>query len=739
MGTSLGYGQGTEYQYFEPPQPSQPMARLRQERLQQLREERMHRQQQRLGDITSMIERGDRKGKSASHHAASPTAVSPQQSPSWGPNASPWMVTPVPPSPLPQPPAQVSPTVSAPAQERSPISVSTTSPSTLRSRAISDGGVSAGGQLQATSTPSQDTGVIQRARIGRAATILMGAFIASRILGLLRTTLFLDVFGADQVSDAFVQAMIIPDLIFNIVAGGALSSAFIPVFTTYMVAEKDEKKAWHLASTALNLAIAVMMCLAFIVMIFAPHLVPLYNLDAPPQKLDLIASLTRIMLFQAIALGAGVIVWSVLNAKQNFLLPAIGTVVYNVGLILGLIPGLFLHVHCDPRLDVGCNPLHNEIIAVYFAAGGVVLGALFQVGVQVPGLVKLGMRYSFSFDWRAPGVIQIARRMAPRILNAGMLSFSVIVDRNLILLLAVVVGQNQTNGLVTQYVQAFTLMMLPLGVFGMAVSTAAFPTLAEHVVKGRFDRLRSTILETVRSILFLSIPSSVGLMMLSLPVIQVLYEHGAFDLNAAESTAVPVALFAIGLSSLAAVEILTRSFYVLGDTKTPVYISVSQFIFKIALSLLMINFFVWLLQALAGFPRHPTEDFVRLEGAWGMGGLAFSTSIAGLVEGGSMLWLLNERIGGLQLRALTLFVGRVLVASLAMAVGLFVTRFLLDTLLVTTTNLSLGLGGTILAFIKLLLEIGIGTVIYLRCAHLLNIEELGPIKRVLDRLKLSWI
>lgn len=708
------------------------MARLRQERLQQLREERMRRRQQRLGDITSMIGLGGKKGQGTPQNAALPASVPQQQSPSWGSNAPPSMIPHAPSSP----PPQMSPRL---AQELSPVRSSTAPPPLAGPRAASgDGAVPLGSQLQPASAPAQDTGMIHRARIGRAAAILTAAFVASRILGLLRTTLFLDVFGADQASDAFVQASIIPDLIFNVVAGGALGSAFIPVFTTYMEAEKDEKKAWHLASTALNLTIAVMTGLAFIVMIFAPYLVPLYNLGAPQQKLDLIASLTRIMLFQAIGLGAGVIVTSVLQARYDFRLNAIGTIMYNVGLILGLLPGLFLHVHCVPRLDPHCSP-NNEITAIYFAAFGVVLGALFQVGVQVPGLVKEGMHYSFSFDWRDSGIVQIARRMGPRIINAAMLSFSVIVDRNLILLLAVVVGQDLTNGLVTQYVQAFLLMMLPLGVFGMAVSTAAFPTLAEHVARGRFDRLRSTILETLRSILFLSIPSSVGLMMLSLPVIQVLFEHGAFDLNAAKSTAVPVALFSIGLSSLAAVEILTRSFYALGDTKTPVYISVAQFIFKIALSLLMINLFVWFVQATAGFPTHPTDDFLRRQGAWGMGGLAFSTSIAGLLEGGIMLWLLHERIGGMQLRTLSLFVGRVLLASLAMAAGLFVTRSLLDTLLVTTTNPSLGLAGTIFALIKLLLEIGVGTFIYLRCARLLRIEELGPVKRVLDRLKLSWI
>jgi putative peptidoglycan lipid II flippase len=137
------------------------------------------------------------------------------------------------------------------------------------------------------------------------------------------------------------------------------------------------------------------------------------------------------------------------------------------------------------------------------------------------------------------------------------------------------------------------LLFLPLGVFGMAVSTAAFPTLAENVARERFDRMRSIILETLRSILFMSIPSSVGLIVLGLPIIQVLLEHGAFSLQDAVLTTYPLTGFAIGLAGLASVEILTRSFYALRDSVTPVIVSVAQFIFKIALSLLLINAAIW--------------------------------------------------------------------------------------------------------------------------------------------------
>ncbi len=692
MGTTLGYNQGNEYQYFNAPQPSQPMEQIRQERLQHLREERMRRQQRRMGpDIT--VAMPFRRGNNP------PVSNPVQNEPVWAPDGQLMQASPV---LAPSMPADVSTIVENGASEN----------------------------IQPAAAAAQDTGMLQRVNIRRASLILTGAFVASRILGLLRTSMFAFVFGTGPTSDAYIQAFLIPDTIFNIVAGGALSSAFIPVFAKYMVGEHDEKTAWRIASSALNLAIVVMSVLALIAIIFAPQLVPLYNPGPGPADpryggylahIALITTLTRIMLLQSIVLGAGVIVNAVLNARQNFLLPAVGTVLYNVGLIAGLLPGIYFAFHGQ----------RNDGVAVLFATWGVVIGALLQVAIQVPGLFKVGMRYTFSFDWRHPGVIQIGRQMIPRIINAAMLSLSTFVDRSLISLL-IVVSVVGVNGLVTQYYQSLQLVLLPLGVFGMAVSTAAFPTLAENVAKGRFDRVRNTILETLRSILFMSIPSSIGLIVLGLPIIQVLLEHGRFSLTDAQSTVVPLAFFAFGLSGLAAVEILTRSFYAMRDSTTPVIVSVGQFIFKIALSLLLIN--------------------VAVFGAkWGMGALAFSTSFAGLVEAIILFWLLHQRVGGLSVRVTALFTGRVILASLAMGLALFITRNVLDfglsliahiPLLIfvdTTRTQSLGLLGTFVALIKLIIEMFVGVIIYIRVARLLGIEELGPIKRVLDRLKLSWI
>lgn len=585
----------------------------------------------------------------------------------------------------------------------------------------------------------QDSGAMQRVQIGRDALILTVAFVASSILGLLRGSLFTAVFGGSSaIFDAYNQAFLVPNLIFTMVAGGALSSAFIPVFKTYITGERDAKTAWHVTSSALNLATALLIVLALLMMIFARQIVPLYNHGVSAGELDLIISLTRIMLLQPIIMGAGVIITAVLNAHQRFLLYALGTVIYNVGIIGGFLIGVALAAaqHLHPGADT------FRTIVVYAATCGVVLGALLQVGIQLPGLARVGMRYTFSFDWRHVGVQKIGKQMVPRIINAAMLNVSTAVDRNLILFLVIVVG-SAVNGLISQYLLAFTLVLLPISIFGGTIATAAYPSLAENVVNGRMDRVRQTIGETLRSILFLSIPSSIGLIVLSVPIIQVLYEHGAFTLDNAQSMAVPLSCFALGLAALASVEMLTRSFYALQDSATPVIVSVAQFIFKIALSLLLLNPAIVLVQA--GMAAMGTSlNTAGLEGAWGMGALALSTSIAGSLEALVLLWLLHQRIGGLQLRSLALFVGRVCLAVFSMTVILLGSRWFLDLVLVTNGNgnQSLRLSGILFALIKLLIELAVGVFVYLKVARFLKImdtEELRPVRRLLLRLRLGWI
>ncbi len=716
MGSSLGYGQGMEYQYFNAPQPSQPLPVLRQTRLQQLRAERMRRQQGGQRDLTSTVQNGQGQWTkqislitqlfSAPLSPPLPPSTPPSQELSWGaPSAMPPEVL--------QGEERIEDKPTRPlAQHR------LTGLLSLPSKQLPAVSVDDNGSLVHKQVPFQDTGSMQKLAMTRATMILTGSFVVGRILGLMRTSLFAYVFGTSLTSDAYLQAFLIPDLIFNVIAGGALSSAFIPVFTHYMVGEKDERTAWRVASSALNLALAIMCVLALLAILLAPWLVPLYNPGVPASELSLIITLTRIMLLQSIIMGGGVIINSVLYARQNFLLPAIGTVLYNVGLIIGLLPGVFLTFL--GRSDAFIT------FSVYAATIGVILGALLQVGVQIPGVRRERMHYTFSFDWRQAGVIQIGRQMLPRILNAAMLYFSTFVDRGLILLLSVGLLAGQQQGLITQYYQALQLVLLPLGIFGMAISTAAFPTMAENVTLGRLDRVRKIIEDTLRSILFMSIPSSIGLMVLGLPIIQVLLQHGAFSLDSASSTAVPLAFFALGLAGLACVEILTRSFYAFRDSKTPVIVSVAQFVLKILLSLLLLQ----IVHAVQWGP------------AWGLGSLAFSTSVAGLVEAAVLLYLLQKKIGMLGLRKLADFALRVLLASLAMGLVLLALRFLLDAIFMTTAAQSLGILGTIFVCLKLALELPAGILVYIWATRQFGIEDFwkqGAVRRVLDRFRLSSI
>lgn len=697
IGSSLGYGQSMEYHTLSMPQPTQSMPRLRQSRLQQLREERMRRQQRRINlDATILRRRKEELG------LPEKKITFPPGTPSGPLGQAPAIPGTPPASPL-APPS--SPLPGAPVQ---PGGVPLTPAGHVNSPAL------VASALQPAAEAAQDTGMIQRVRVARAAFLITGAFMFSSILGLVRTFLFTYVFGATNFSDSYLQAFLIPNLIFTVVSGGALSSAFIPVFTTYAVGRKDEKTAWHVASSALNLSVIIMVTLSALAMLLAPVIVPLYSPGFPPAQLALITTLTRIMLLQAIVLGSGVIISAVLNAKQDFSYTALGTVLYNVGLILGLIPGFFLSFHS--------RSITPADLAVYSATWGVVLGAILQVGVQVPGLFKVRMRYTFSFDWRHPGVIQIGRQMIPRIINAAMLSFSTSVDRFLLAFLTAVATATVVNGLITEYFQAFSILLLPVSIFGSSVSTAAFPTLASYVARARFDRVRSIITETLRGILFLSIPSCIGLIVLALPVIQVLLEHGRYTLQEAQFTAIPLIFFAVGLPGLAAVEILTRAFYALQDSRTPVVISVAQFILKIALSVILINLAVFGVQ-------------------WGMGALALSTSVASTLEALVLFVLLYQRIGGFDLRSLLGFIGRAFLAAAVMGGVLFVVRTGLDRVIDTTTTNTLIISGILKALLKLLIELGIGSLVFLIMARLLKIEEMnsGPVRRILNRLRISWL
>ncbi|HKW20053.1 MAG TPA: murein biosynthesis integral membrane protein MurJ, partial [Ktedonobacterales bacterium] len=464
--------------------------------------------------------------------------------------------------------------------------------------------------------PSIQMRALSSGNLARATIIVTSALMVSRVLGLLRTSLFASVFGskADALNaDAFTNAFAFPDMLFTIVAGGALASAFIPVFTSYLVEKRDRQAAWRIASSALNIIMLALVLLAILGIIFTRQFLELtlptimhYHNSEPETLIEL----TRIMLLQPIFLGGATITIAILQARQSFVLPALGQVIYTVSLILGILA---------TKVDETTH-IFGGHLGIAGPAWGVVLGALLQFVIQVPGLVGAKMQYSFSLDIFSPGIREMFRLMAPRLLNAVILYVSVFVNRNLL-------GTVGIEGVTYGYVTAFALIMLPNGIFGMAVSQAAFPTLAALVASNEWVRLRDTITRTVKGIVFLAVPSAFGMMILAEPICRVILGHGDFSLDQLPYFTGPLIFFGVGLVGLSLVEILTRSFYALQDTRTPTQVSIYQFMFSIGLSVVLLA-------------------------PMGANGLALASSLAWLGEALVLLLLLRPRLAGLDLRAI---------------------------------------------------------------------------------------
>ena len=546
--------------------------------------------------------------------------------------------------------------------------------------------------------PSAQMRALRVGNLARATAIVTAAILLSRVLGLLRTSLFAYAFGTTYWADAFTNAFTVPDAIFNIVAGGALASAFIPVFADYLIDKRDRKTAWHVASSALNISMLALTLLAVVGFIFAPQFL---NLQLHPLFVNgnpegpLVVKLTRIMLLQPIFLGGATVAVSILQARQYFVLPAIAQVIYTASLIGGI--GVTL---LDHRYGILGHRL-DGYRGIYGPAAGVVAGAALQLVIQIPGLMQAKMQYRLSFDFFHPGVREMFRLMVPRLVNAGFLYISVFINRALLVTLGITIA-------VYGYVTAFSLVMLPIGVFGMAVSQAAFPTLAALVSAGEWKRLSETIMRTIRGVTYLAVPSSLGLIVLADPICRLVLAHGRnFDVSQLGLFSRPLIYFAIGLLGLSLVEILTRSFYALHDSRTAVEVSVLQFMFVIGLSIILLK-------------------------PMGASGLALATSLGSLGEALVLLLLLRPRIGsGMDLKGYWVFLLNVLAASVVAALAaLFVYTLGKVALPVTESSVQ----ETLKMTARVLAAMLAACVVYFGFARFLGIDDVVPLSRIARRI-----
>jgi len=509
-----------------------------------------------------------------------------------------------------------------------------------------------------------------------AAAVVAAGFFGSRLLGLVRTGAIGYAYGTSPELSAYWVAFRLPDLVFQLLAGATLGSAFIPTFTR-LFTQQSEEAAWRLARSVLNIVALATIAFAVLAALLAPVLVPIMapglgeDTGRQEELRSLAVDLTRIMMLSPILFAVSGMFMGILNARHHFLWPAIAPMAYNLAIIIGAL-------------------VSDDVHALAFA---VVAGAGAHLLVQVPVLLAVGMRWRPEANWRDASVREVGRLMAPRVL--GLAAFQ------LNLLVTIFFASTVSDEAISAVNYAFLIMMTPLGLSGMAIGTAVFPTMAAQAVAG-LGELRHTVERSLRITLFLTVPAAVALMILSRPLVALLFQRGDFNEASTEITQAALLYYAIGLPAHAAIEILSRGFYALGDTRTPVRFAIVSLVVNLALC-----------AALVG----PLE--VR--------GLALALSVATVIEALLLAWALRGRLEGVDVLGVARSIGRTAVASALMAEVVAFYLILLDQAGHFDTSSLLD------AFLALAGSAALGGAVFIAAAWALRSEEAGTLLRRLPR------
>ncbi len=512
-------------------------------------------------------------------------------------------------------------------------------------------------------------------QIARASGVVMLGFIASQLTGLVRQNLVSRTFGTSYEMDAFNAATIIPDLLFSLVAGGALASAFIPMFASLL--EKNQRtRAWQLASAIINLAVLVLAGLCLLAVAAAPQLVHsvLYafrpSLDPGLEALSV--SLLRIVLIAPAIYAISGLLMGILNTHQQFLLPALAPTLNWVGWIVGV---LFF----APRWG---------IIGL---AWGYVLGAVLHLGVQVPALLRLPeKRYHLSLGLKIAEVGEVARLMAPRLLGVAVVQLNFVVNT--------ILANSQPEGSLTAIRVAWMVVSVPQVVIAQAIAIAALPTFSAQAARGATRELGNSLAATLRGIILLSLPASIGLILLRQPIVAMLFQYGKFDAHSTELVSVALLWYAAGLLGHALVEILSRAFYALHDTRTPVLVGAAAMGLNVGFSFLFAGWF-----AQIGWMPH--------------GGLALANSFATALEAIALLIWLKRRLAEVRLGG----VGQAALVSGAASLGMALAL-----------AGWLWVGSALPAWLAALGGVAIGGLVYLVLIFVFRVSEAQAVLRIIS-------
>jgi len=461
--------------------------------------------------------------------------------------------------------------------------------------------------------------------IARNVLIVAASFGLAAATGLFRNAVIASSFGIGTQLDAYYAAFKLPDLLFTIVAGGALATAFIPVFAGYATTRDQgdghagREAAWRFTAAVLNWVVLIVSSLALLAAILAPLLVR--HLIAPgfdPQQQAETAAVMRIVLVSTVIFGISAVLGSALNGLKHFLLPALAPTVYPLGVAAG---ALWL----------------TPTMGVRGMAAGAVAGSVLHLLIKVPALIKYGFRWSPVLRPGDGSLRRVAILMGPRVLDLGVFHLTLLATTNL--------ASRLGSGSVSALEWGWDAMQLPETIIGTAFGLVAFPTFAGLAASGNRDGLRRTLGESLRTVLALAIPAAAGLVLLGRPLLALLYQRGAFDAAATEGVYQALRMYAVGLAGHSCLELVARAYFAEKDTVTPLLLAMGSAILSIVLGLLLMA-------------------------PLGYAGLALANSIAITLEVLALLFILRNRWGGVEGRATSAQLARVLGATAIMSLAI---------------------------------------------------------------------
>ena len=404
----------------------------------------------------------------------------------------------------------------------------------------------------------------QPQRVSTRATGVVGiAVLCSRVLGLVREQVFAGLFGATRNLDIFLIAFRVPNLLRDLFAEGALSTAFVTTFSKRIATEGDAS-AWQLANKVATLTAIFMSGVTIIGIVFSLQIIGVIARGFSADEQAMTTLLTQIMWPFILLVSLAALAMGMLNAKHVFGMPAMASSFFNIGsIIAGVAVGWWLDPHFGQRALVGL-------------AIGTLVGGALQFVVQIPPLSRLGYQFRPSFAWRDSGVRTILVLMGPAVIAASAVQVNVLVNSTF--------ASYLQKGAVTWLSIAFRLMQLPLGIFGVAVATVALPLVSKSAAVGNIAGFRSALAHGMRLVFLLTIPSAVGLFILARPIIAVIYQHGRFTSEATAQTAAALQFYAIGLVAYSAVKVLAPAFYALDRRYLPMLVSVFSILINLVLN-----------------------------------------------------------------------------------------------------------------------------------------------------------